>query len=610
MAAKSLKSYRNRKGNSTSTKVHEIMDLFEWCYRLNRGDLERMDELQRMYDNVVNESVWPTETKMPIPFLFSAVHEALPGAMDYLFPRSKWINLIPQDGTDLEKTEKIEWALQLMLMHRMRLAWNIYPALHACMKVGIGYAAIEPFVITPPSIYEAKAVRGGRVMASSKIMAPGSPKTTLRCIDVNPGEIITSKDGREFNGNKRVSHAFRITSYTEPQFRRMMSGLGDSEGIDLKGSADAIVEEAGTLGFFSNTPIEQDIARLGGFDAQSYSANRTKGLPVRIPVLKYYAENRHAWIANGTTLIYDAENKLSTMMTPLVKFSSNPDADRWFPPSAIEVSMKPALGLNLWINLMYDVAMEAARPALVYNSSLTGGKRPERGPNGDFAVQGDPRVAAAYLTPPNFDAGSFQVVEMLQRWYGAAMGRQVGEITPGMVRSGVNAFEGVLQTQRGRERLANSLIEMGSIEDVVRITMILMQSMSDPETFVMREWDQKLAKEYVRRVSVTPEDMLGSYDIQLDLSRKHRVSAADEQLRMQKFQALSQNPFVDQYENLRDLYADDYAFRRSVPSRERVAQMQEERRQAEMKAIEQGAGRTNPAGTQAEAAAETAPQIA
>lgn len=599
---------RLKRAKKIDAAVLELMDRFEWCYRINQGDFTRMDELQRIYDNVVNESVWPTETRLPIPFLFSAVHEALPGAMDYLFPKSKWINLIPQDAADMDRAQNMEWALQLMLMHRMRLPWNMYPAIHSSFKVGIGYLAVEPYVVTPPQMYEAKAFSEGRVVRSSNLLAPGDPRVTLRCIDVNPCEIITSKDGRDFNGHKRVSHAFRFTSYTESGIKRLLSGNLDSEGVEARGNAKELIEEARTLGFTTSSSIQQDIARLGGVDTLNTSTTSRGNIPARVPVIKCYLEDRHVWIANGTTIIYEAANKLSTMMTPLVKITPNPDSDRWFPPSAIEVSVKPALGLNLWANLMFDIFAEVAKPAMVYNTAMTGGRRPERGPNGDFGVSGDPNAAVTYLRKPELDAGSFQMAEILQRWYGNSIGRQIGDVAPGMLRAGANAFEGVLQTQRGRERLANSIIEMGGIEEVVRITLMLMQSMGTEETFSMREWDQETGKEYIERVSITTEDLLGVYDVMLDLDQKHRVSSMDEQTRLAKFQTLSKNPYVDQYEALREFFADDYKFRRCVPSRERVAQLQEEQRQAQLQAVQQGAGRTNEPGTQLEAAAETAPQ--
>jgi hypothetical protein len=582
--------------------VLEFMQRFEFYYQEMHSDLDRLKSFQNMYDNIVNSAMWPTQTELPIPFLFAAVHDALPGAMDYMFPRSKWINLIPQDPMDGERVQNMEWALQLQLMHRMKLAWNCYPSIHSCFKCGVGYGAIEPFVSTPPEIYSLKAFSGDRQIRSARQLGPGRPRLALRYVDVNAGEIVVSKDGSEFNGNKRVSHAFRFQTYSEQAFRQLYSGV-DAEAVKLKGNVDEIIEEARNLGFLSNTNIESDIARLAGVDSLALSKKKDQRIPVRVPVLKVYTENRHLWIANGTTIIYDAKDTYQTMMTPLIKWSAWPDGDRWFPVSAPEVASKPALGLNLWINLMHDVFTESAKPVMVYNKTALGNSAPERGPNGTIGVAGDVRQAATYLEKPQMDAGSFQILDVMQRWYGHASGRQIGDIAPGMLRAGANAFEGVLQSTRGRERLANYLLEMGAIEDIVRSTLIHMQSMAEPDTFIMREWNEAEAKEYDRRFTITQDDLTSVYDIQLDLSEKHRASAMDQQMRMAEFNALSNNPYADQYENIRSFISDDYRFRRMMPPRARVRQMQEEERQAKLLAAQQGAGQTAAPGTQVEAEA-------
>ena len=598
---KNLKAYRAKVADPVAM---EYMERFEFCYRQSAPDLARMQEFQNMYDNVVNPETWPTTTQLPIPFLFTSVHEALPGAMDYLFPRSKWINLIPVQGEpDMGRLENLEWGLQSMLMHRMRLSWNAYSSIHDCFKVGVGYGAIEPVLRSQPQIFQAVATQGSRVVSRQRIIRPGSKKLALQYVAVGPGEIITSKDGTEFNGPRQVSHAFRFTTYSEAEFKRMYQvDAVDKEAAVLKGDVEEIIAEAKSIGFTSQTAIVDDIKYLAGIDAHAHMGANDDRIPARIPVLKVYTEDRHLWIANGTRVIFDESNKYQTMMKPLVKFSANPDGDRWYPMSAIEAAQKQGLGLNLWVNLMYDVLLEAAKPTMVYNKTAMGG-RLERGPNGDIGVQGDVRGAATYLDRPVMDQGMFAMGDIMQRWYGNTTGRQMGEMAPGMLRAGANAFEGVLQTTKGRERLANSILEMGSIEDIVRLTLIHMQTMGNEETFSFKDWNDETGQEYIKRVTVTPDDLLGLYDVQLDLSAKHRTSATDQNTRLQVYQALSQNPYYDQYENTRDLVNDDYKFRRGMPSRAKVKQLQEEQRQAQLQARAQGAGQTAPAGTEVEAAA-------
>lgn len=582
-------------------EVIELMKMFEFDYMNMRTDLVRMQEHQRIYDNVINEAEWPTNSRLPIPFLFAAVHDSLPTAMDYLFPRRKWVNLLPNDDVPPERTERVEWAVQLMLTHRMRVPWYAYPSIHSCFKVGVGYGAIEPYVAQTPEVVRLRLTNDmGEVTRDVLQMGVGARRISLRYVNIPPGHVIVSKDGATFNGHKRVSRAWWYCVYSEEQIRDLYRYSSEEFG-DMKLSADAVIEEARACRW-GDVAIENDIARLAGVDEILLRRSGDDRIPVRVPVLKCYMPGRHVWIANGTQIIYDAKDKYHTMVTPLIKWSAWPDGDRFFPPSAIEVAVHPAHGINLWVNLMFDLLVEVAKPVMLYNQSAFGHMVPERGPNGMYKVNGDVRLAAMYLDRPNVDPSLFQMAQMLERWYSHASGHTIGDFAPGYLRSGINAFREAMQAMRGRERLANYVLQMGSIEDLVRLTLAYMQVLGIEGTFVTKEWDYVAGRDRVRRISVTQEDLMSVYDVDLDFGEK-MSNELDVMSRLALYNALSQNPYVDQYENVRMLIGDDYMMRRLMPSRERVRQMQEEQRMAQLAAARQGAGMGAPQRTQAEAGA-------
>jgi len=89
--------------------AQDYMEMFKWAYTESSGDLSRLQEFQNMYDNKVDDSYWPTISKIPIPALFTMVERSLPNAMQYLFPEDNFVELLPtNDAVDLADVEKLE----------------------------------------------------------------------------------------------------------------------------------------------------------------------------------------------------------------------------------------------------------------------------------------------------------------------------------------------------------------------------------------------------------------------------------------------------------------------------------------------------------------------
>jgi len=572
-------------------RVQEIMEIFAWCYNNSTGDLQRMESFQRMYDNTVNESAWPTVSKMPIPVLFTMVAKALPPIMSGLFPKNQFIRLMPQEeGVDMESVAKVEQAVQQNIINRMRLQHYALATVKDCMKLSVGYGIIEPVSVSPAMSSIATLRRGQKVIQKSRLMQMAPQKLVERFKYVSPGQVIVSKDGTDFNGHSRVSYAFYLDTYSEQQFRNLFAkSPKDGEGTPImKGNVEEIIAEARTSGFYANVPVVNMIAKLGGVDINMLNKADTR-IPVRIPVLKMYAENEHVWIANGTKIIYSAENQYQTMRTPLVKCSAWPEGDRFYPMSSTEAAQPMGLGVNVWMNAMFDLLTYHLKPMMAYDKTKTGNKPPERGPNSEIGMAGDVNTGIRFLEPPQMQAGMFTVGEFLQRAYGSAVGQEafLQEGSPGLLRGGAYAFESLLNTSTARDILTSAILQTGFIEPTVLQTMIYMQLRVQGGTndvYRIREYNAKQRKEVFRTLEITENDIIHAFDVSLDMPHSGRNETAAKQGALSEFNVLKGDPMVDQWELRSELLYDESKIRRLLLPKEDVRKMQEEDRETQLAA--------------------------
>lgn len=574
------------RGLKREPAAQDIMEIFEFAYNESYSDLQRLEDLQQMYDNTVNESAWPTSSKMPIPLLFTMVEKSLPGVMDYLFPVNKFVRLNPMEpGISMDNISKSEWALQYTLKSRMKVARYALRSIKDCYKLSVGYGIVEPIVVTPPAVVVNKIVKGGKVIANSRMIGMGQPKVTLRYRYLTPGQIIVTPDGSDFNGPGSVSWSFFIDTYSEDEFRDMYKTQPtDGEKPILKGDVEEIIKEARSLSFDARTAIVDVVAALGGVDLQRTNKPNKK-IPVSIPVVKAYSTHKHVWIANGTRVIFDQSDKYQNLRTPLVKASAWPDGERWYPMSVAEAAQKMAIGVNVWMNAIFDLMTYAVKPTMIYDSTKTkGGKPPERGPNADIGVGGPVRDSAQYLQPPQMPDGMFTIGDKLQQMYSQVIGQELDAVQPGMMRAGAFSFESLLQSMTGRQKMGSTILETGFLEPIVEQTLIYMQSNIGPEgeTFAMRDWNPEDGKEYIKEMSLTEQDLVNAYEIELDLKAKHENSAIDQQQRLADFNAFKDDDYIDQYELRLQTLDDDSKARRMLPSREQAREIQAQKRQIAM----------------------------
>lgn len=568
--------WKNAFKEVTDEDVLRLMEIFQYSYTKSLNSLGRLQEFQNMFDNVIDDSLWPSKTKMPMPILFSTVYKKLPEALDYLFPRSmKVVKLNPRGYVpDMEAINRAEWALQDMVTNKMKIQSKSLPILQDCFKLSVGFGIVEPILVTPPAVFRTMVFRGDKQIVGARTIGKGAPQKSLRLRWISPGQIIVTPDGNDFNGDQRVSCGFYFDLYREDEFMSMFKNAPkDGENNSLMiGDPEEIVAQAKALAFDGRADIVDMVASLGGIDIKETNTQAYNDhIPAQIPVLKCYEPHCHTWIANGTTKIFYQEDDTQTLRTPLIRCSAWPDGGRFYPMSDTEAAQKIALGKNVWMGLLMDLLTKLTNPELVYDKTATNGKIPERGPDGMIGVAGKVGEVAAYLQPPNVPQIVGGIGEYLQQAYSDTVGqnRSIENSAPGLMRGGLYAFESLLQTISGRSRLAGAVLETNFLLPTIEQVLIYMQMNMPPEgmSFNMRKWSPETGKEYIDQMSVTEEDLVNAFDLELDLSEKSRKSASDINMRLSKFAAFKDDKYTNQVELRNITWGDDTeAHRLFVPT--------------------------------------------
>lgn len=570
---------------SADPLVQEYMGIFADAYSDSSRDRSRMKEMQAMYDNLVDEASWPTTAKMSLPLMLSYVLQNLPHALEYLYPDRQWITCVPAEPeVDIEQARNTEYALQYMLMNRMRLKMTSFPTLRDSYKLGVGFGIVEPIMVTPMRSVENRLYNTDRTLARrTRRVMPAADKRSVRFRYINPGCIIVTKDGVRFNGDNRVSVAFFVDDIGEAQFRRMMK----AENSPLSGNVEKIIAEAREMRLDAKVPIANVIEDLAGRKINS-KAGSNKDFPVRVPVIKVYAVNRHLWIANGTTVIFDTGEQDFELRCPLQKADAGQDGDRFYPLSVAEACQKPWLGVNLYVSGLFDLLTQSLNPMLAYDKSK-GGAAPERNSNGLIGTYGPIRDSIGYITPPGANQQVFTVGEMLLSML-ADVTAKTSNMSPGMVRGGGFALADLMKSTYGQHAMGDAMLGTGFLLPTVEQTLIEMQEIVSAEggdAFALREWNEESEEEYVKRMSITEDDIVHAYEIDLDLRQGNGSSAQAFSERVAKYDRLTKSPHVDQWENTAEFIGDYRQAKRLLFSRAKVRRQQEEQRIA---ALQQQAG--------------------
>ena len=598
------------KSGSRDNDVEKYMQIFAFCYQKTEKDFTRLKSLQQSYDNTILDTAWPTTSKLPMAEFFGAVEKALPTAMDYMFSPSNRLQLMPmEEGITMDQVRNSESALWNLVTYKMKIQRNSIAAIKDCFKCGVGFGIVEEFFVTPPSSFELKDTgEGGR---STRVMELGVPKKALRFRYINPGQVVVMPDGTDFNGNDPVSISFLFDIYPEGQFRDMYNkNVGDGEKPGLDGNVEEIIEEARSSGFTSDTDIATLVEKMGGKSLTKLKPS-TEFIPVHIPVLKVFDGHKHIWFANGTTEIYMRDHEFQNMRCPLIKASAWMDSNRFYPMSTPEAFQRVGWAKNIVVNLFLDLLTLKLRRPLVYNSEYFD-KEPTFGPDSRIRTSApDARTGAAWLEGPSIDSSSMTVFDVISN-VGAGLTGQKDFMDKNYTRGGGMAFNELLSTTEGIDRLKGSILDMTYFESVCNQALIYLQTNTGEEGEVVRTREKIPSKdggeeEAISSLTVTENDLCHAYELNLDLMRKHRKGAIEQNASLSVYDRKMASPYFDHWEVAASHLCDsDEDVRRELKSRKEVARLQEEQQtlNSETQALQNQKGRQSLEGQSAE---QTAP---
>ena len=583
MAKKTTKGGKTNKSGSSNTDVDMYMEIFAWSFKKQQKDYDRIVALQQSYDNTILDSVWPTTSKVPIAAFFESVEKALPLALDYIFSPSNRIRLMPTEPeVTMDQVRKTEMALWNLITYKMKLQRASIPTIKDVLKCGVGFGIIEPIFVSPPSSF-GLTVEEGNVEKTTRVMDVGQSVQALRFRYVVPSQIVVTPDGSDFNGENPVSMAYFFDSYNENQFKDMYNeSVLDGENPEMLGSPDEIIAEARDTGFTSETSIEDLIKKMSGISPSKLRPDSDL-VPCRVPVLKVYDRyrRRHLWIANGTTIIYDKSDEFQTLRCPLVKASAWMDGVRFYPMSTPEAFQRIGWTKNIVINMFLDMLTMNLKRPIVYNSEMFD-KEPSFGPNDKIRTSApDARMGAAFMEGPKVDPASLTFYEYVNQ-LGNNITGQKDYMEKNFTRGGGMAFQDLMSTTEGMDRLKGAILEMTFFESAANQALIHLQTTVPDQGVVIRERkrDKVTGEDDITDLTVTENDICHGYELSVDLSAKKRMGAMEQNSSLAIYDRKKQSPFFDQWEVAADhLCTSDEEVRRQLKSREEVMALQKQQQQ-------------------------------
>jgi len=565
--------------------VDNIMENFRWCYSQSLDNLRRLAMLKQTYTNIANPDAWPSDSCLPLALLFAQTEKALPGAVDYLFNSGVMLQFLPtESGVSMDAVLASERVLSYTMRYTMELEHNSHATLRDCFSLGLGTGIVEPIVVTPDASFTNLAVDAdGNIISKARTVRAGSAKRSVRFRYGTPGQFLVTPDGSDFNGPQRCSVRYFVDSMSESQFRDMMSKQvtdEDQMSADLiKTRTELIIEDAQNNGHNNRIPIEATIAQLGGIDLRNLKQH--EGAPVRIPIIKMCEDHRHVWLANGKYKILDLSNEGQIMRCPYIRAAAGIEGNNFYPMSVAEASQSVNLGINHFVNALFDILQYYARPMMAWNSQQ-GSEEPTRQPGKILKVNGSIRDNVGYVDQPQLTNEVFAVGDVLQNMMSEVTGQsQDSQMSPGMVRGGGFALSDMMKSKAGRSTLANAVLGTGFLKSVAAQTFILIREniLQGPEVFAEREFDPQTGQDVIRDYEITEEDVVHALSLKMSTRSRVGASALTFAERQADLDNAKGSDLHDQYQVWVDYYQDEERARRLLKTPVEVRRMQEEDRQ-------------------------------
>lgn len=576
--------------------IREIQKDYEFAIGVQQKYFDIMISLSLAYDNNIDSDEFPTRTKSSSAYAFAQVQEQLAFAHPYLWPTFNPVQVLPrtEEGA-MESSRAVERGVYSMAKYDMKGPETTMPTILDCAKVGLGYSIIEPYSYAPLDIFNISAEDAdGKVIAETKELDIGEMIESMQNRYISTGQIVPYPDGRCPNGPGRASVTYFWDFIPEHDFRELVS-KEKLEGQDFNvekmddKSIDDIITKAKTpsMNFVGST--FDNIKKLGGLDyTKITSAEKTA--QATIPVLKVYSRGEHVWLANGDRIMYRQANRAQTHLCPILKMSSVIDGMTWFPFSSAEAMMGENFQKNIWKNLVTDLMVQASRRPFVYSEDTFDGKAPNFGPDATIGVSGvdDVRKAATFLAAPGIGADTLAFGDVLDKTADRVSGHK--DFTQkNFARGGQNAFQELINSSEGRERIAGAVMSTSYMTDFYTQVMIYMQIGMRGYKRIGRDINEDTGEEETSIVTVTPDDFAHAYELSVSYDRHKFASQFNVSERMQLCDSKTLNDGTwDVYEKKRFLLGSDELLHRMSLGKKKTEEISAQNKEDERTALLQG----------------------
>lgn len=545
--------------------VNRVQELFRFAFGKVQTPWKAAQRWSDAYENIIDYNDWHTLSEMLIPLAKTAVDQAMPFMMDYMFPKNAFLSLRPStEALPFEQVDIMREYVEDLIRYRLKLKKTGYLTIKDSVKLGVGYGIVEPKNIRPERLLARYAELNGEIVASDQFVGLGNPEVVESYRYVPFFSVVPMPDGADpdecsgvffldFKYADEIEQMF-AAEQALPEDRRTLRGdpsaiIQDTVDQEINGSLvpafDIMSNMAGMENKFHNTIDSVNV--IQGDDPHRNDV-------VIVPILKAYFRGEHIWLANGNTVIMHQTEKDVSLKNPLVMAQSSPDAGRWFTTGVIGASEDPDRSVNTFYNALMDILTEHLHPKrIVDKRALVDGVMPPHAPGEDLFVYGNPKDAVSYATPPPLNQGILQIGSELQQFAATAKGQPLalqGQAAPGLLRSGAGAFESLLSGSFGRQKLMAAMIQCGWLESLVNRLISLSQVVitNQGRRFISEHEGKDGNPIYMER-KITPDMVRHTYDVRLDLDEKFKSGLADESIKLQKYQVIANDPYFDPYES-------------------------------------------------------------
>lgn len=586
--------------------VQFLQGLLSDYYQAAYPHFQRKDLIQRMFDGDIDPGEFGTMSELYIPILRSSVKKMLPEIAQYVFPSSGFTSLIPsKGGVSYDEVRRFEQMLDHVMHQKMNIRMAAMPILQDGLKFGAGYGIVEQAAVTTEESGVFSILEKGKFVNKERGMRIGT-KTQLmpRLRYLQYEQVIPSPDG---SSPDKASCVCVIDYYREDEFKALYESQAASNEPIYLGDPDEIIKQTEELEIGGGVyPHFWNVMVMAGETTSSMQTkyrktheialkrkSKASKAPTIIPVVKYFFNREHVWVANGRTVMFHDKGSYQTLRCPVVKASPDLDSENWWALSDIAASRDMSYGVNAYSNAMMDLLGQHLRPMLTYDQSRYGGSEvPRHEPWGVIPINGKVTDAFDIVRPAQIAPGMADFGQLMKSDYDMVNGNSMsGNQSPGMVRGGSNAFESLLQTANAQKELTGMIYDMGFIEPLIKQVMIQVQTLPQEEY----EYVELKDRMWVNN-RITLSDIRFAFDVSTDMREKVRNSIQEKMAEMTMYQQVYRdNPRIRQdvalanvigdKEKARKLMADDDEYKENLKQMQAAqAQQQQQMTQGEQAA--------------------------